>query len=426
MEKNITFIIGAGAETSKYKLPSGPTFKKNIILSKNAKSVFELLNKKTFKIIDGILLRYNANSTLYQTLTETQNNEIKCTSIFNDNVIKNYMNYKKNNTNEDKNKISKKFQNLFKRNIYDALKNNKTENEILKFYLENLSFCSYVDSLFNYLRDYNMYPKECSRVVKLYFSAFLSIVSKLGVDDDFIDENKNNDILTNRMKLNNLINDSINKIIDKEQKERNSRQKKCNDNDLNYYVIIKDLISEIQKEKANKKNIYFITTNYTEICQRVININNDDIAYVHGKLDLFENLDTKEIKHITEFNENDIIFPYLMIQSGIKPIISPYQLNEWFKAICFVNKSKYVVLIGYGINSDDEHITNVLRYYVKDRKILIFIYSKYDEDKDYISQKNKILNIFKNNTDNFYFYKTSEFKHILNCIIKDEIVNSSI
>ena len=88
MEKNITFIIGAGAETSKYKLPSGPTFKKNIILSKNAKSVFELLNKKTFKIIDGILLRYNANSTLYQTLTETQNNEIKCTSIFNDNVIK--------------------------------------------------------------------------------------------------------------------------------------------------------------------------------------------------------------------------------------------------------------------------------------------------------------------------------------------------
>lgn len=50
----------------------------------------------------------------------------------------------------------------------------------MEFYLKNLSFCSYIDSYFNYLRKVDLYKRESSRVIKVYYSALQSIVSNIG------------------------------------------------------------------------------------------------------------------------------------------------------------------------------------------------------------------------------------------------------
>lgn len=171
--------------------------------------------------------------------------------------------------------------------------------------------------------------------------------------------------------------------------------------------------------------INIITTNYTSICEKVVDLKEEKIAYVHGRLNLFENIKTKEIKQIDKFKEGDIIMPYIMIPSGIKPIISPLQIEEWHKAISFIDNSKYLIILGYGINSDDEHITSIIRSFINKKTVLFFLYNSDDDREKYINLKDDIVKIFEL-SENFYFFKSKELKKILQKIVNDETLESSI
>ncbi len=423
----ITFIFGAGAEGKDYGLSCGNEFKKNILLCENVLQIYKLINNedRLIPLKNGLLIRHNSSSTLYQTLKENESTFTDKFSGKTKRIINNYFNYKIGKCNKEEKKIyPKEFHNLFKTEIYNKLKNsNKTSySKILDFYLNNLSFCSFVDSLFNYLRDTNNYPKECARVIKLYYSAFVSIISCL--DENFLANTEkicaDKDIMTNRKIIIEEIDEYIEKRkekVEKEHKENGSAEEKQKP----YYEILKEKISE------NKQNfpIRVITTNYTSICQKVLGLDDNYIAYVHGKLNLFENLKTKEIKDIREFNKDDIIFPYMMVQSGVKPVISPYQIKEWHKAIEFLENSEYIFVLGYSFKSDDEHFQTIIRDSINNKIMVFFLYVE-EKNNDTQKTKNELESKFKSKAKNIYFFNTKEFEEIIKKVINNEKLISSI
>lgn len=421
VNKKITFLIGAGAESSdNYNLPTGAEFKKQIIMSKNVNTIFKAINKnEKIKLNNEILIKYNSTSTLYQTLVEHRNSNENVENLINKNsCIREYLNYKKGSKSNEETIVSQKFHEFFREEIYDKLKkadNDIENNDALRIYLDNLSFCSFVDSLFNYLRYYDNYPNECSKVVKIYYSAFLSVASHLGVDDKFLNNLKDNDVIENRKKLIDMISLKTDEVI------------KDKDSENNYYNIIRKIFMKKTATLSNKdeSNVHIIITNYTQLCKKATNIDDNNIAYVHGRLDLFENLYTKEVKKLTEFDADNIVFPYLMIQSGVKPIFSSIQINEWYKAVSFIEKSEYVIVIGFGINSDDDHITTILREKAINKKFIFFLYSKTNNVEELKKEKERILKILKN-PNNIYFFKSNEFEKVLKKIKENEELNSSI
>lgn len=83
-------------------------------------------------------------------------------------------------------------------------------------------------------------------------------------------------------------------------------------------------------------------------------------------MNLFESLKSKRISKLTDFSADDFVFPYILIQSGIKPIVNGYQIHEFEKAVRMIDESEELFILGYGVNSDDEHITNLLRTRLQD------------------------------------------------------------
>jgi hypothetical protein len=129
-----------------------------------------------------------------------------------------------------------------------------------------------------------------------------------------------------------------------------------------------------------------ITSNYTDFSRHELHLKDTDIAYLAGKLTLFEtqgkfgliDLSAKEFV----YDERDIVFPFLMTQAPIKPIVEHAQILEYSKAIDFLSKGNKLIVLGYNINSNDDHINSLLYDYLKfGNNRLIFC--------EYVSEKNR-------------------------------------
>ena len=122
MDKSITFLIGAGCEgKEQLELPSGASFKRDTILSRNVTNLIESINinkkqdkSKLYPISNNGLLRYNSNSVLYQTYIEH-----KDMFLFDESdqrIIDDYIDYKNNSDKfgkDERKKITDSFQKLF-------------------------------------------------------------------------------------------------------------------------------------------------------------------------------------------------------------------------------------------------------------------------------------------------------------------------
>ena len=355
--KNISLFLGAGAEYD-YDMPTGAKFKSETILCKNTVPFIENMNslngtvyEKKFR--NGAFIRSNSTNILYQSYKELSDNRKKEMKKLLDegenNVLDKYVLYresKKEYTDKEKKSIKDDFLNLFIKKVYNPIKTGENP-KIIEF----LSFYSSIDSDFNYLRLPEIYINECCNVIKLYYSAYLSILSKL-VGNDVITKLQNEKDI--RSKLLEEYKNGIEKV-----KERKST----------YYSILKevDYIDSI------------VTTNYTTIIDELFE--NQTIYHLHGKMLDFENLYTKEIKELNDFKKEDIIFPYILIQSGIKPIINPKQMKIYVNAYEQLVSADYILVLGYSFCNDDEHIINMFREVLKENNIRL-VYLKYVEKDD--------------------------------------------
>ena len=442
---NIIFLMGAGCETHHdIGMKSGIEFKKETIRCENGNDFFNYINhKNTYKMSKDILFAHNATSILYQTIKEVGKEFLNKESEKNKEIIVRYLKYKDGK--QDKQYKPDEFRAYFKEYYYDLIKENKTmhngedRKDILDLFLENAGIYSYVDSLFNYLRYPEKYHVECARVMRLYFSAYLVIIKPMlettfGIDSlqKIINKSRSGETVLNRKKWMDIIEECTSFIVDRVNKNdiiyvednlnnKLSNNEKTNDqkNDRVYYKMISD--NENIKPKI-------ITTNYTGFAQRIMSLGDQDIAYIHGKLEWFEDIKTKRIGYMNEFEENDCIFPFIFVQSGVKPIVSHKQLIEYSKGvhwICHSSNEEYpvIVILGYGINSDDDHVNDLLLSALEQGKIVIdFVYKLEQKSKVEIEKIYKKL-IYN---DNLYLVDTNYFSEFISSIDNNKTLDNII
>lgn len=383
MEKRkIAFLCGAGCESSsQLGLPSGARFKEDVLRSTNIKSLYDKINgvSEYTTISNGAIIDARSSNVLYQTFIE-HGNLLNQLSPKSKECIKKYISYRKNeikNENE-KSETIKNFKELYKNFLSDSNDNTVSQNDKDLFF-EHITLCSFSDELFNYLRKPKLYKTEVTKIEKLYFSAYLSIIKSIYKTATNKDFEKNylvfSDYKDFRSKLQEDLNNWQNEIIEKVEDPKQL-----------YYSIIKEKISE--------RNLIgtIITTNYTNFAEKITGFTT---AYLHGKIDWFEDIETKEIKSITAFSNEKEIMPFIFIPSGVKPIINLKLIEQYKIALEAFTESDLLCILGYSINTDDEHIKTFIRERLAmEKKVVLFLYSK---DGDSSEEAKSYKEMFESN-----------------------------
>lgn len=416
----ITILFGAGAEgKGQFNLPSGEGFKRDVVLANNVASFANLFLQKAesgITLSNGTIISHNSSSILYQTIVERQEIDADILEILFPNqddrdIAKSYLRNKQDKNADASETINRAFAGLYKNNFYDAIKSQKgdIESKAISYFLKHAGIYSFLDSLFNYLRKPDSYKKECARVIKVYYAALLSILNGMS---NSLDKNEDERLLNMYSELiagkktSDVPEKLLAEVIEGFQTAIINKSLSLTDAERNklYYYNVRKL------SEYNDSCISCVTTNYTNIGQQIINLPDDRFSYLHGKLGLFEELETKRISTITQIDLKKTVFPYLLVQSGVKPIISPSQIREFYKACSMINDADYMLIIGYGINLDDEHVTTILKErLMKGRKIKYFVYCHSKESKEWDEKINAVKDQLGYD-DLLEFYHTDEFK----------------
>lgn len=125
----------------------------------------------------------------------------------------------------------------------------------------------------------------------------------------------------------------------------------------------------IRKKNENIECVGTITTNYYSFCSKISN----NTVYLNGQLKLFECPELLEVVDVSKDNIDDHVFrfPFLFGQSLVKPIIHLQQIEEFHRFNKILNDTDILVVFGFNINEDDNHINAFLHDFVKHKKILI-------------------------------------------------------
>ena len=130
-------------------------------------------------------------------------------------------------------------------------------------------------------------------------------------------------------------------------------------------------------------------------CEEIAELNKDRIAYVHGRIGLYESpRDLYVYDAENESFEKEVTFPYFFIQSGIKPIVERRQIKEYSKMASYMENSDKIIILGYRLNYDDNHINSIIRSCVKEGKIVTYLSFGTEQSKgetrDSVLQKLKL------------------------------------
>ena len=71
--------------------------------------------------------------------------------------------------------------------------------------------------------------------------------------------------------------------------------------------------------------------------------------------------------------DDKLLFPFIFGQSLVKPIVNTIQTEEFHRLNELLNDTDMLVIMGFNINEDDNHINAFLHDYVKKGKKLIII-----------------------------------------------------
>ena len=175
--------------------------------------------------------------------------------------------------------------------------------------------------------------------------------------------------------------------------------------DYDYVREVMDNFAEKQKDMRSYYSILkefpevgIVTTNYTHLCYSLSCRKIQDVAYVHGRFGLFESAkDLIVYDADIDAIDNKILFPYIFIQSGVKPIVDVTQLTEYGKAIDLFRRSDTIVIVGYRLNIDDNHINSILRSMCYAKKNIYYLdYNGTEKSSSYIFKR---LNVSVDNSN---------------------------
>lgn len=105
-------------------------------------------------------------------------------------------------------------------------------------------------------------------------------------------------------------------------------------------------------------------------------------------MSLFEFPELLEVRDFSEQKENTasplpaehIFFPFIFGQSYLKPVVDKRQTEEFHKFGKILDGSDILVVLGYNINEDDNHVNSFIHGYLKDKgKRLVVVTDNEDE-----------------------------------------------
>jgi hypothetical protein len=114
--------------------------------------------------------------------------------------------------------------------------------------------------------------------------------------------------------------------------------------------------------------------------------------YLAGKLSQFEI--PEELRVVDICDNEDIsdkfIFPYMATQAPLKPIVDSVQLREYSNFIEALDNSDIVVIIGYNINDNDNHINALLRDFLMRKSTNHIVFCQFVKSGDDFDQENTV------------------------------------
>lgn len=391
-EKKITFFFGAGAEAD-FEMPTGYQYTLDTILSKRSKMNIALrdfykerTNEYSSDYSAQALFTKNSHTFKEIVIRAAENLKTKVDVIDRDSksVVKCYLDFvneKKTNGNKAKekefiNKVAKIFEYVYIDidNLDNKQRQQKIDDSTYSKYarlIKNFSYYGSIEKDFSTIIN----PIEAGknrfwRLINYFWNAYFSIIIPvLNLSTEYRNnEEYNKDKYAYVLK-------NLNKVVDYICSDRYKEQldKECK-SECSYYSVLRKLFPD---SKA-------IATNYTPFLELY---GFDESVYLAGKLSQFEIPEELRVVDIREDKEDissKFIFPYMLTQAPIKPIIDCRQLQEYCKFLRVLQETELLVIIGYNINPNDNHINAILREFLIQKPTNRILFFKYvDEDENF-------------------------------------------
>ncbi len=409
--KKVTFLFGAGAEgKSNFELPTGFEYlQQSLFYSEDTDKSLTAVLKEYFKH------SYFKNTFKYTTHTIKPIKNIFRNFVFSkaqaDNIffinkqdlilsIINDEQMREINLMHAPNKDFERIKNQFPEDIFEEFENIillkiKKYSDINSDFLRsiftdekngigydlNTGVAGLLDGYFHSINDPNKYGRvKFSWIFNYYWSCYFCIISKIvdyiGIENftEFI----SNDKLDFFKVMENIV-DFTNKLYDAKIEQKNS-----------YYNLLKN---KFDVEKKKYELVGVATTNYFKFVESL----HDIPAYLNGKLNLFEFPELLEVSDATKikssYNSKSLFFPFIFGQSLIKPIVNDKQIKEFKIFSDYLEESDILVILGYNINEDDNHINAYLSNFSKRKKILVVVSKEDNVTVREISNKMKTSDV---------------------------------
>lgn len=335
---NSTFLFGSGADTDACsKLKSGQSFSEALLLAKYKREVSSLLGSD----FSSFQLVYPNSTKVFVQTVNTYAKEAK--GILDNTDIKSFIEYY-----ADKKSVS--YENVIKPKClgyYRKLKGDKSSDDAVKnYFLKYAVFFDSLDEKFNSLR-YAKPNDSAKRVMNAYTSIFVFMFKSLYKLEKF------------EWTFDNVF-------------EALQRDYDINTESGSYYQLLKDTNIDCN----------VITTNYTNLAEKETG---RKVTYLHGKLTWFEDLENLSIFDCTDDEERnhllkqERIIPYILIPSGVKPLICSKQVKQFSDFIDKLDRSNELCVIGYRFNSEDNHINSIIAEWLRKDHHRMIYFNFYDE-----------------------------------------------
>lgn len=348
----ISFLFGSGADTcANEKLQSGASFSKALLTDGCKKERKSILGETK---ADYRLVYPTSRKVFIQSIVA---NEKEARTIFDRQTVDDCITYYKDNPDREcQKRLTECCKTWYKLICSDDGQLTDKYLQEQNFFLENATFFDALDEKFNSLRDVRN-NANAKRVINAYFTVFVLILEwTYDIPNNF------------KWSYSDIFNYLCSKRQDHEKPER------CQSN---YYEIVRNSALDYR----------VITTNYTDL---VDTISGKPAVHLHGKLTWFEDLDALTVYDCTEKNEREIleeipdeekpnrILPFILIPSGVKPLICKRQIKEFEQFIKMLEESNLLCIVGYRFNSEDNHINSIIADWLREaeHRMIYFNYGK--------------------------------------------------
>ena len=247
------------------------------------------------------------------------------------------------------------------------IKTVKSQNEcdkIKAFFVNNAVFFDSLDEKFNDLRN-NPIGANGKRVINAYYTIFMLMM------DQVYSAPKNSFEWTFSEVFSLLCQPYDYPKMDKGKTVGNG----------SYYDIL-------SKSRLPQAHVNIATSNYTSLSEMKTGY---DVAYLHGKLTWFEDYRKLQFYDVSDKSawptDCSHLIPFIMIPSGVKPVICKMQIDEYSKFVTGLNASDVLCVVGYRFNSEDNHINAIIADWLRSgrkHKLVYFNFSSNMSSPNYL------------------------------------------